>query len=228
MALVRFHCSDCQTTLKVNDPTMVGKKIRCPKCSAISTVPAPAVAAVPSPEPAPPKPAPAPTPAAAAAGTDDIETLFFESLSAMESSEKPAPAPTAEEEPAPAPVAKAPDEPDAVIAEEPLEEWAQEGVAAPEPSAMFVDEVEEEPIRRPAKVKVEEDEEDEDHPPRKPAKPLKKKRGIPFVAIVSVLLALVYLGALGAAWQKVWIFEENTVPIFMTPQQAKQHLHLPQ
>jgi hypothetical protein len=47
MPEIRFHCPECQKTLKLSDPTLAGKKIRCPNCKGIATVPAPA------PEPAP-------------------------------------------------------------------------------------------------------------------------------------------------------------------------------
>jgi len=53
------RCPACQTLLKLND-TLVGKKIRCPKCSGTFTVPAPAAAPPAPPAAAPPKPRPAP------------------------------------------------------------------------------------------------------------------------------------------------------------------------
>jgi hypothetical protein len=62
MADIKFACPGCKATLKVSD-TLVGKKIKCPKCAAIAPIPAAGAPAAP-PAAAPAKPAALAKPAA--------------------------------------------------------------------------------------------------------------------------------------------------------------------
>jgi hypothetical protein len=76
MSDIRFPCSGCGVTLKVTNPALAGKKLKCPKCAALTVIPAPApdgdapaqpVAKPTSPVAARPKAAaPAPSPVKAA------------------------------------------------------------------------------------------------------------------------------------------------------------------
>src|ERR1700730_5817293 len=69
MAVNRFSCPGCQTTLKITTPELVGKKIRCPRCATITVVPGAEPPAQPKPEP---KLEPAPA-AAQISKTDEDE-----------------------------------------------------------------------------------------------------------------------------------------------------------
>jgi DNA-directed RNA polymerase subunit RPC12/RpoP len=64
-----YPCPACGIRLKLTDPALIGKKIRCPKCSNVFLVPQPGAAPPPTAPPAPaapPPPAPARSPAPAA------------------------------------------------------------------------------------------------------------------------------------------------------------------
>ncbi len=64
MAAIEFNCPACQATLRLGNPALAGKKIKCPKCGAVVTVPAPAEPELPmmelaEPEMLEPEPVPA-------------------------------------------------------------------------------------------------------------------------------------------------------------------------
>jgi predicted Zn finger-like uncharacterized protein len=73
------HCPHCQTALRLKDDGMVGKKVRCPRCSNVFQVPPAGTTAAPSPvrpaqaerPPAPVAPRPTPRPAAKADDRQD-------------------------------------------------------------------------------------------------------------------------------------------------------------
>jgi hypothetical protein len=183
MAVNRFSCPGCKTTLKITTPELVGKKIRCPKCGTITLVPGgePHPAAKPEPKPEwKPEAQPEPEPAAAttpAMGEDEIANLLAggdwedapQEPAAKATASAPAPA---REEPAPVKEEMADD---VILDEQLLQEEVIEEEIAP----------------------VEEEEEEEK--PRKAAKPPAKKRGLNVVAILVVLIVLGYAGALTAS-----------------------------
>ena len=42
MSEIRFPCSGCGVTLRITNPALAGKKLKCPKCAALTVIPAPA------------------------------------------------------------------------------------------------------------------------------------------------------------------------------------------
>ncbi len=178
MTLIRFACPGCQTTLKVADPKMAGRKIKCPMCQTVTRVPAAPAPLEPAPEmdwSAPPPPARAP---AASSGEDEaLAALLGAGPEAPMHNGAPAPVlPPTEELQIEAPPAHKP-------ADE-IELEADEALAPRKRGREIEDEYEED---RPAR------------PPRsKPAPAAKKGRGNLLMAIFVTLIVLAYGGALGA------------------------------
>jgi predicted Zn finger-like uncharacterized protein len=70
MSEIRFSCPGCDATLRVSDPALAGKKVKCPKCGNITIIPAPDAKA-----PAVPPPVPAAA-KAAVSGMADGSRVF--------------------------------------------------------------------------------------------------------------------------------------------------------
>jgi WD domain, G-beta repeat len=171
MAPIRFACSNCQTTLKVSNPDLAGKKIKCPKCAAIATIPG-TVAPQPAPEAPPARPAaPVPAGSARAPNEDEMPDLLL-------SQEKP--------------TGPAPDKTGPPAGEE-AEEGLREDLPPVRKPVRDEDDEEEDapPRKRPKK--------DETRSPRKSAKPAAKKGGGRLAGIFALLVVLGYLGAVAAA-----------------------------
>jgi len=250
MTMIRFACPGCQTTLKVADLTLVGRKIKCPMCKTIVAVPA-----APAPPPAEPEmellESPAPAPAARGAEEDEALASLMEAAqeeAAQNGTPKAPAASGAEEDEAlaalmeaaqeeaaqngtpKAPAASSAEEGSADFAEELMLEAAQEELLTEAPTApkragkTDVDEADEDlPVRKRGRKDEDEDDLPARKPKSKPAAASQKQGGGLLMAVFVVLVMLGYGGALGATLAGT--FDEKP-PATMTEDEALKVLKM--